>query len=196
METTYIIFVKYRGSTWREVPSVTVSDYDELVSIIDKQYPHHHHIKVIKASDVVTNSNGDSNLKQLLKETPMFATSAVANRIIYYNGVAKGIVVSDHAIRRYRERTLKKIRQPQTDAQIEEILLNLLDRSQKVEPKGIHATLALVNHDGVPAQYYERKGWIIVVVNGTIATVHHGETGRWRRLTANSQSKGVATTCK
>jgi len=85
--------------------------------------------------------------------------------------------VDPHAICRFRERTGCK----QTDEYIEGKLLEIAERASPAtfsNPK--HAVLSLLNHDCKPASYLIAQcGFVMVVVDDRIKTVHMNESKRW-----------------
>ena len=83
--------------------------------------------------------------------------------------------ISNHAIERFRERSGTK----KNDKEIARKLCYFLTKAKEVELKKHYGVIALLNHDFKPAKYYNYNGWILVVEDDELKTIHMGEAGRW-----------------
>ncbi len=93
-----------------------------------------------------------------------------------YKNNAEGLMVTSHAIKRFREKSESQ----KTSEQIAHRLLSWMEIAKELIPKKHFGTIALLNHDFQEAKYYKHGNWIMVVCNKKLVTIHHGEAGRWR----------------
>jgi hypothetical protein len=85
------------------------------------------------------------------------------------------LVISNHAVRRWRERTGAKY----SDDRVKSKMLALLAVAQRAELNPVNSVKALLNHDLEEADYYMASNFVFVIVGNTIKTVHGNESGRW-----------------
>lgn len=86
-----------------------------------------------------------------------------------------GVFISNHAIRRFRERSGAKY----SDKQVRAKLTSMLALAKEVTLSPRYRVNALLNHNCRPAQYYRYADYILVVEQDTLKTIHRGEAGRW-----------------
>jgi len=82
---------------------------------------------------------------------------------------------SPHAIQRFRERTGSE----KSDEKIRLKLLALWANAKEVKLKREYRAIALLNHGLREARYFRAGGFVLVIENDQISTVHNGEAGRW-----------------
>jgi hypothetical protein len=85
--------------------------------------------------------------------------------------------VEQHAINQFRTRSGCK----KSDDYIREKLLEMADRGVEAEfrhPK--YAVMALLNHHFQHANYLMDSGWVLVIVDEKIKTIHMNEAKRWQ----------------
>jgi len=86
------------------------------------------------------------------------------------------LIVTQHAINRYRERTDCKL----NDNQIEEKILEYYGKSEKVDLRPEYKAIALLNHNFKQANYYRFSQFILVVEGMFLKTIHFGQAKkRW-----------------
>ncbi len=86
------------------------------------------------------------------------------------------VIISPHAIDRFRERTGCK----RADDYIVKKLHEMLEKAEVAEfTHNKYAVKALFNHDFTPANYFMYNNWIFVVVDGEVRTIHNNEAKRW-----------------
>lgn len=84
------------------------------------------------------------------------------------------ITVSTHATRRFMRRSGCK------DAlQARRSIERLFDRATETQIDKERRIRQIVRHKFAEAKYYKVDGWIIVVIEKTIVTIHKGEAGYW-----------------
>jgi hypothetical protein len=86
------------------------------------------------------------------------------------------IVISDHAIQRFRERVGFK---EESNKNIRYRLRKFLTASSEVKLNKHYGVLAIINHGFRIARYYQFKQWILVVEDNELKTIHRGEAKRW-----------------
>jgi hypothetical protein len=90
------------------------------------------------------------------------------------------LIITKHAINRYRERTGCK----KGDSNIENKLRVLFNGSVEVELIKKYAAITIINHHFKPARYFQCADWIIVVevIGGknVLRTIHDGKAKHWQ----------------
>jgi hypothetical protein len=80
-----------------------------------------------------------------------------------------------HAIDRFRQRTGST----QSDVEVCGKLLDMLAKAREVRLRPPYNVIALLNHDFHDARYFRSGGFILVVEDDCISTVHNGQADRW-----------------
>lgn len=86
------------------------------------------------------------------------------------------MIVSQHAIQQWLQRTKCTGRQA-----AQRQLLALARKGQEVRLKPRYRLRQLLDHRCKPATYLRSSGWILVISNGVILTVHRGRADRWSK---------------
>jgi hypothetical protein len=81
------------------------------------------------------------------------------------------VEVAQHAIDRFRQRTGAKY----SDEKIKNKLIKMHSKGEKVSLTAYRKVMALLNHGFREASYVEYCGWILVVVDSVIITIHNNE---------------------
>ena len=85
------------------------------------------------------------------------------------------MIISDHAISRFRKRTGSKA----DDEGIKSKIETLFKKSVEVELEPSFKALALLNNRLKPARYYSFSQFIFVISEDVLVTIHFGEAKRW-----------------
>ena len=86
--------------------------------------------------------------------------------------------VSEHAMKRWKERTGSK----QSEEKAAEKILDLVASGEKVQLKKRFRVIALLNHRCEESEYVRAtNGMIFVVANEVVVTIHNGVADRWER---------------
>lgn len=86
------------------------------------------------------------------------------------------LIVTQHAINRYKERTGCKL----SDNQIEKKILDYYGKSEKVDLSPKYKAIALLNHNFRRASYHRFSQFILVVEGMFLKTIHFGQAKkRW-----------------
>ncbi len=83
--------------------------------------------------------------------------------------------ITDHVIERYRERTGSK----KADDIIKEKINNIITRAEEIVLSPAQNIIQLMAHNYVPAKYFKANGFVYVVVDDVVVTVHNNESRRW-----------------
>ena len=90
----------------------------------------------------------------------------------------ENIVVSQHAIDRYRDRTGSN----KSSKIIVERIKDQLSKAEEYVLKQKFKVIALLSHNFEESQYFKtRNGMIFVVLDNTVKTVHEGTADRWEK---------------
>lgn len=88
------------------------------------------------------------------------------------------IVLSYHAITRFRERSGAKY----SDKKLIRKLLTLIANSEECYLKPQFRVISLINNRFEETEYLRAKnGWILVIVNNKLKTIHTGQSDRWEK---------------
>lgn len=82
---------------------------------------------------------------------------------------------SGHAIDKFRERTGSK----QSDQKVENRLIKMFNRSEKVRPKPKFRVDQLLNHNLKEVEYRKFDNFIFVVDGDMIVTVYRSDPNKW-----------------
>lgn len=86
------------------------------------------------------------------------------------------LVVSDHAVARFRERTGSG----KDDVYVRNRVLELVGKAKPAKfRKPAYATMALLNHDFERADYRIYNDMVFVIVRNCVMTIHKNESKRW-----------------
>jgi hypothetical protein len=88
------------------------------------------------------------------------------------------MTVTNHAIKRFRERTGSK----KSDDKIRTRLLTILSNAKEVRLKKKFRVAALLNHHLRDARYFQLGGFVLVVEGDCLSTIHRGEANRWESI--------------
>ena len=90
------------------------------------------------------------------------------------------LVVTDHAVQRYRERTNCK---QALDNSIREIIRQRISQGTEVVHKTPQqAALSIIKHGFTKATYIRHNGIVFVITDNNVVTLHKGEANRWKAM--------------
>jgi len=83
-----------------------------------------------------------------------------------------------HAVERFKTRTGAKY----SSSKVRERLTQLYEQAERVELKPKFIVTTILQHNFEEAEYYSAGGFIMVIVNGEMKTVHKGEAHKWQKM--------------
>lgn len=93
------------------------------------------------------------------------------------SGPKRQLIVSNHAVIQYMRRS-----GTQSKERARNKLSQLVQRAESIELKDRYKVIQLLNHDFKDAEYLFWAGWVFVVRDEEVITVHKGEAKRWKAL--------------
>jgi hypothetical protein len=88
-----------------------------------------------------------------------------------------GLIVTKHAIDRYKERTGKDL----PDEYIADRIRSSIRKAKEVKHKNsILSARSLIDHGYEKAIYFKYRKLIFVIVDNTVVTVHKGQANYWK----------------
>jgi len=88
------------------------------------------------------------------------------------------IVLSYHAISRFRERSGAKY----DEERIIKKLFELIDKSEEAQLRPRFKVIHLLNHNFEEAEYLMTKnGWVLVIVKNELKTIHTNQSEKWEK---------------